>query len=501
MNDNGGSFLLRAYKDERGQVLPWMVLMIVMFLGMAGLTLDLGHAYVCYRELQASTDAAALAGAYAMTLSGATQATVQAEVNAFSSTTGGANATPNLPNVPTPTVTLTCVTDSSLVPAPCTASATGKNVIRVVQTVSIPTIFMSALSAFGIKAATSLNLGTEADATLQAGKSTQVNVALVMDTTASMGDQDSDSNCNNTRIYCAEQGAQTLLQNLQPCTTGSTSSKCNAPYDQVSLFTFPNVEASTASKDTSCPSGNPTIVPYTTPTAGASWTAPTGSSGTYQIANYSDDYSSTNQQGGSLNSSSGLAIANGASGVSKCSGMGTPGGDGTYYAGAIYAAQSSLMAAQAANPGSQNVMIILSDGDASSSDICATWDTKTPTKCDSYAKNSSGNTVVYGAANNQCQQGIAAANFATGQGTQVVTIAYGAASSGCSTDTSGTLKNLSPCTAMQDMASSSADFYSDATASQNKGQCDSANSYTLKQIFANVAQKFSSARLLPNGIT
>jgi hypothetical protein len=485
MNDTGRFFLFRAYKDENGQVLPWMILMMVLFLGMAGLTLDLGHAYVCYRELQGSTDAAALAGAYAMTLSGATQATVQSEVNAFSSTTGGANATPNLPNVPTPTVTLVCVTDSSLVPAPCTASATGRNVIRVVQTVSIPTIFIRALSAFGVKSATSLSLGTEADATLQAGAASQVNVALLMDTTASMGNQDSDVNCNNTRIHCALAGAQVLLQNLQPCTTGSTSSKCNAPFDQVSLFTFPTVTASSASKDTTCPSGNPTIVPYTTPTIGATWTAPTGSSGTYQIAGYSDNYSSTNQQGGSLNSSSGLAIATGGSGVSRCNGMGTPGGDGTYYAGAIYAAQSSLMAAQSASPGSKNVMIILSDGDASSTKIAG--------------GTNAGNT--YGSLQDQCQQAITAASFATGQGTEVVTIAYGAASSGCSTDTSGPKKGLSPCTAMQDMASSSSDFYSDATASSAPGACDPSGSFSLDKIFANVAAKFSSARLLPNGIT
>ena len=38
--------------------------------------------------------------------------------------------------------------------------------------------------------------------------------------------------------------------------------------------------------------------------------------------------------------------------------------DGTYYAGAVYAAQSSLLAAEAANPGSKNAMIILTDGAA-----------------------------------------------------------------------------------------------------------------------------------------
>jgi len=487
MNHTSGSFLLRGYKDENGQVLPWMALMVVLFLGMAGLTLDLGHAYVCYRQLQASTDAAALAGAYAMTLGGATQASVQAEVNAFSSTTGGANASPNLPNVPTPTITLACVTDSSsFVPAACSGPITatapsGSNVIRVVQTVSIPTIFIQALSAFGVKSATSLNLGTEADATFQAGPPTQVNVALVMDTTASMGSRDTDPSCANTRIHCALAGAQLLLKGLSPCSSGSKAGNCLSAYDTVSLFTFPNVTANTASYDTTCGKGNPGIVPYTVPTPGATWTAPTGGAGTYQITGYDDNYSSTNQQGGALNTSSGLAIATGAGG---CQGMQTPGGDETYYAGAIYAAQSSLMAAQAANPGTKNVMIILSDGDANSTHISG----------GTHAGN------VYGSLDDQCQQAITAANYATNQGTEVVTIAYGASNSGCSTDRSGPKAGISPCTTMQDMASSPGDFYTDATASSAPGACDPSATLALDDIFSNLAATFGKARLLPNGI-
>jgi hypothetical protein len=130
-------------------------------------------------------------------------------------------------------------------------------------------------------------------------------------------------------------------------------------------------------------------------------------------------------------------------------------------------------------------MIILSDGDANSTKISG--------------GQHSGN--VYGSLDDQCQQAISAAQSATAQGTTVYTIAYGAGSSGCSTDKSGPLAGLSPCTAMQDMASSSADFYSDATASQNKGQCASGNSFSLNSIFTSIAAKFTNARLIPNGIT
>ncbi len=489
MKASGESFLRHARNDQGGQILPWMAFLGALIVGVGGLTVDLGHAYVCYRELQSSTDAAALAGAYGMALGSATQASVSAQAQTFSSVAGGVNATPNLPN-PTISVTLRCVTDSALVEAPCTAGPTGNNVIQVVQKSTIPTYFIRALAFLGVNSAQSLTLTAASTATMMSGKATQVNVALLLDTTASMGSNDTDANCNDTRVHCALAGVQTMLKALAPCTASSTKTNCT-PFDQVSLFTFPSVQANTASNDTSCPSSNPTILPYSTPTPGALWSAPKGNSATYQITDYLSDYSSTNQQGGSLSSSSALTIATGGSTSSNCSGMQTPGGDGTYYAGAIYAAQSSLIAAQAANPGSQNIMIILSDGDANanSSKIAG-------------SSQLSGN--VYGSPNDQCHQAITAANYATNQGTAVYTIAYGASSSGCSSDTGAFA--ISPCSAMQQMSSgwSTGDqshFYSDASASQNKGQCTGTNNYSLNGIFANIAAKFTQARLIPNGIT
>ncbi len=53
----------QALRDQRGQALPWVATMMVMLLGFAGLSIDVGHVFYCYRELQAATDAAALAGA------------------------------------------------------------------------------------------------------------------------------------------------------------------------------------------------------------------------------------------------------------------------------------------------------------------------------------------------------------------------------------------------------------------------------------------------------
>jgi hypothetical protein len=263
----------------------------------------------------------------------------------------------------------------------------------------------------------------------------------------------------------------------------------------VSLFTYPPVQANTAKNDTTCPSSNPTIVPYTTPAPGATWVPTNFSStnGTYQLTNYLSDYSSTNKSGAALNSSSALAIATGAGmGTKKnpCNGLQTPGGDGTYYAGVIYAALSSLAAAQAANPGSQNALIILSDGDADSSVIAG----------------ATNNGATYGSAQDQCAQAVAAAKTASSMtDTTVYSVAYGASNSGCASDvynkkTNPAGTNITPCQAMTQMASSPSTFYSDATASANPGQCISADNsgLALGAIFKQIATQFTVARLIPD---
>jgi hypothetical protein len=485
MKSGDESVFSRIFRETSGQTLPFIALLMIPFLGIAGLTLDLGRAYVCYRQLQASTDAAALAGAYAMSLPTATTTSVKTTTTAFSSVSPGVNVNPNLPAA-TISITLECLQRVVNMGVQCSASPTGDNAIVVTQTALMQTTFIRALGAFGLKMAQSLTLNTTATAAMRGATNAQYNVALVLDTTASMGSNDSDASCGTTRIKCALSGVQTLLQSLSPCTPSSTSTSCTG-FDQVSLFTFPNVEADTAQNDYTCPTSNPKIPPYSTPTPGAAWVAPTGTAATYQITSYLNDYSSTNKSGGALNTSSALSIATGASSSKNCSGVQTPGGDGTYYAGAIYAALSSLAAAQSANPGSLNALVILSDGDASTTKMSGTL---------------TGN-GVYPSLKDQCQQAITAAQSAP-KGTTVYTIAYGASSSGgnggCSTDTSGSQPGISPCSTLQQMASSPADFYSDATASQNKGQCISSSNpnLSLNGIFQQVATQFTVARLIPN---
>ena len=491
MKNIGKSFLSRLLKDQSGQVLPWMALLTVLFLGMAGLTIDLGRAWVCYRELQASTDAAALAGAYAMTSSSATNATVNSQVCAYGSNTDtsktslcgsvkGANGTPNLPTVTT-SWTPNCVLGKYYVSTTCGSTTLNANVIRVTQTATIPTYFIQALGAFGFKSLKTLTLNTMSSATLS-GVTRPVHVAVVLDSTGSMNSN--DGACG-TREECALAGVQTMLKQLPPCAQiDPATGNCTA-YNQVSLFTYPNVQASTSKYDYTCGKTNPSIVQYSAPPAPTSsttsWTAPTGTAATYQITGYGHDYNTgtTTGQNATLNSNSNLVNATGGS----C-GLQAIGGEGTYYAGAINAAASSLLASSY-NTTAQNVLIVLSDGDANSS----TKEISNPP--------GSG----YGSAVSECHQAIDAAANASSLGITVYTIAYGASNSGCSTDKGSSA--ISPCAAMQQMSTGWSDpnvkqknFYSDQNG--NSGQCPGGGPSDLPSIFGSITASFSQARLVPN---
>ncbi len=490
MKNTKKSFLSRVFREQNGQIIPWMALLSTVIIGVAGLSIDLGRAYVCYRALQASTDAATLAGAYAMTESGATTTTVTAQVKAYSSTSGaGANASSNLANASIGTTpTFSCVTNSVYVSVPCSASPTGYNVIQVTQTAQVPTFFIRALQALKLAPPNSITLSATSTAAIQSGQNQPLNLAIVLDTTRSMQDTDNDANCNNTELHCALAGVQVLLQSLSPCTTGSTSTTCNGGYDQVSLFTFPNLQANDAKDDTSCPTSNPTIAPYSyvpkPSTTNTTWTAPTGTSATYQVTTFEDDYSANNQQNGGLSTSSPLGIASGANTASNCTGLQAPGGDGSYLASSMYAAITALQAQAATNPNAKNALIVLTDGGMNSGNFGSGFSTTSGT---------------YPSTIDQCQQTVAAGQFATSLGFTVYTVAYGASNqaSACTTDSS-----LSPCTELLDTASSPADFYSDATAEEDNGQCVSADNpnLNLNQIFASIAFRFTAARLVPNSV-
>jgi len=479
--------------DESGQALVMLTLMMVVMFGFCGLVIDFGRCYIAYSQLQASTNAAALAGANELPNADATTV-----ANTYSGISGGNNSYSNLPNVTMATgfPQVRCLTTVSLTcPSPG-----GGNAVFVEQKVTVPLYFGS---LFGQSYVT---LKAAAAAEMRGAIAAPYNVVILLDTTASMNN--ADSACGGlSQIACAKGGVQTLLENMAPC--GAQSSTCTISnnvaansVDRVSLFTFPNITVGTTQNQYKCNTSNPTVIPYTFPSPPGSTGAtydPSGSatssytSGssvpTYRVTPFWSDYK-TSDSTTSLSTSSYLTQAVGGG---SCSGMTSPGGEGTYYAGAIYAAQAALLEEQAAvttaggTPG-QNVLIILSDGDA----------TATQAEMASTATNKG----TYPSWVSECTQAVTAAQYAKNQGTKVYTIAYGSTTtSGCATETSGSVYKNNTCKAMDDMATTGYFYTTTQTVNGvSTTSCPNAVPTTsLNQVFSLISKTFTLARLIPIG--
>lgn len=510
----------RERTRERGQMLPLVACMMMAMFGITAMVVDVGRVFISYHQLQASTDAAALAGGEAMGQQNSTSSSTDSAVNLYSSMSSDKNAYSNLSGVTT-TIALKCLTTLTSQGIPC-YGAGAYNAVQVTQTVNMPTTFAA---VFGTP---SVALAASSTAAMAGAATTPYNVAIILDATLSQNSTDDNCGTNVTEMQCELNGAQVLLKNLLPCaaqvgTCSISNGQSTNAVDRVALFTFPAISATTASVDTGCTSpptaafanqngygysssfggyysmmpqaawtGWPTALAYSFPTPGATSYAPgtSSTSATYQVTPFLSDYRVSDTATG-LNPNSQLYNALGVS--SNCGGIATPNYDGdfgTYYAGVIYAAQSALIAQQAANPGTENVMIILSDGNAT-------------------APHTNGNVTVmpspatsngsYPSWKNECAQAVTAAQYAANPGgTKVYSIAYGSETSGCTSDSSG----ISPCTTMQTMASSPGYFYSDYLQSGSGVNTNcvgtGATTTNLSQIFYDVYTSLSKARLIPN---
>jgi hypothetical protein len=510
---------LRALRrGESGQILPIVCVAMVAMLGMAAFAIDVGHAVYTSRELQATTDAAALAAARAMPAANSAAAITGTGgvVANYSAAAGGYNARTTLPNV-TVTSTLKCLTTLQAQGIACVGTVP-YNAVQVTQSMSLPTFFGAVI---GIK---TVSLSATATAATRGGSPRPSNVAVIMDTTLSMNNTDTNCVINNvaqTQMQCALNGFQILLKNLSPCgnyqTTCTNSSGVNTnPFDQVALFTFPNLTPLTASIDANCTTpiplsnvyqglsgitvpgmpawgGVPTATMYTAPTPGASSYVP-GLVGTYQVTGFLSDYRTSNAAT-TLNPNSQLVkAAGGASGCGSMLPSNYDGAYGTYYAGAIYAAQAALTAQQALNPSSENVIILLSDGDATTPQ---TWNGN-----QDFVSNATSN-GQYPSWVAECGQAILAAQSATAAGTLFYSVAYGSSPTGCASDANtGPYPNVSPCDTMAYMASAPQYFYSDWQQSGSNSTCVSSQPVVaLNDIFQAISNDLTEARLIPNNTT
>jgi hypothetical protein len=555
------SILRKALIDQRGQVIPWTGFMILTILGMSGLVVDVGRAYIAHTQLQNTVNAAALAAAGSVYINSTTNGASAIAAN-YSAGTGDENANVGLGSLSSPTVSTVCL--NLLEPSGTTCgTSSAANAVKVTQSTTIKTFFMPII--FGPK---TLTVGATAMASMQ-GTSQPWNVAIIIDATDSMV-TNNDSNCGTTtvtRFQCALNGVSSLLQYVTPCgnATGSSCTTSTANF-RVSLWAFPNVYRSQVADDYGCAGTKPTPIPYNFPNTQATSYTQTlyGSANdyaTYEVTGpktstakgtttslptdadangFLSDYSSTS--GNSLNSSSVLVKAIGGASSGCADAMNTAGGEGTYYAGVIYAAQAALDAEWKLY-GGKNAIILLSDGEAtaSSSQMEASGSTVTPSAGGVTTWGSNGN---YPGSTDECQQAIAAAQSAaqswtsggtTYPGSRVYAVAYGAENTGCSTSAGGTdsgstyissIKSsminesfaggaaLTPCVTMQNIANSEPGnslvslnyFYSDSNQSGSaNGQCAADaihNSLSnLNDIFGAIATDFTTPRLLPNNAT
>ncbi len=517
--------LRRFAGEEDGSVLVTLAVMIVVLLGFVALTVDIGRSLYLYRELQASTDAAALAGAG--DLPNSDYATVATH---YSGISGALNAHSNLTGVQLITApTGLCLQTLAATGMACVSPA-GFNAVRVQQKVTIKLYFA------GLFGHPTMDLNATALASAKGGSATPNNIAIIVDTTLSMNTYDAD--CGATQMSCVLTGIQILLQNFSPCfrsdpTCTITSGQSANAVERVSLFTFPNVTTSTVALDTACTTAVPAptaqngyfydpvignfVVPQANPWGGiptaASYSFPTPLAAnyisgtgiaavpfnqtvalTYQVTPFLSDYR-TADSNTSLNPTSTLVQA--AGGTNACGGMQPSNYDaiyGTYYAGVLYAAQSTLFTQKVQYPSFGNVIIFLSDGNANA-----------PQANGSYTVMGAPATAsgTYPSYKGECGQAVVAAQSAAAAGTKVYSVAYGSPSVGCPTDAgAGTYPNISPCNTMADLASAPQYFYSDYNQTGSGSTCVASQPVTkLSEIFFAIAQDLTTARLIPANTT
>lgn len=515
MKHKPDSLLHKLISSDHGVSMAWAIVLLPLILGIGGLGVDLGYAYIGYRELQISTDAAAMAAASALPSSSA--ATTLA--TNFSAVKGNLNAyqilnTPYALSDTQITVTPGCISMSGL---PSCGGSIAANAVKVTQTASIRTFFIRGLAAFGLKSAQSVNLSATAVAAMRGAQRGPYNVAIVVDSTPSMRQSDGGSNCTGTKIACAEQGAQIMLSELSPCLPNTncgsaTNGNVAYPVDMVSLFTFPAQNPGTQiSKDQTCrtstvsPSvlgypdsndlGNLSSLPDSTDLA----TLVSEYGVVPLVSNYRASNSTTGTNPlliGTSVSTTSPSIVNAVGGNSyfggnRCAGMAATSSGLTFYAGSLFAAWRYLSASSRTN--TQNVIVLLSDGDANGADMIGSSLNDSTKRTAKYPRG------TYPSSYKQCQQGIDVATAAKAAGTRIYTVGYAVQSGGCSSDS-----GLNACSVLRSMATSDANFFVDTSSIKCPGATSvvmDGKTNSLSAIFTAIVGDLTLPRLVPSDIS
>jgi hypothetical protein len=538
-----------------------------------GLTIDVGRAYLARTQLQGAVNAAALAGVSGLASGSASVSSIVTQYEAL-------NNNPQWGTVTAPAPTVKCV--NMMMPAGQSCSTSSiLNAVQVTESVKVPTYFMKIL---GVPA---LTVG--ATATASPGEVKPWIVQIVLDTTPSMNDSDSNCTGASTAEQCALIGIQGLLGKTSPCPIGSSTCTAATSNIRVGLMSFPNILTTDAADNYGKCSGTPqyqlysspvvptsgsttpyTPITYTTTTTttknGKKTTNTSTLTVTYQStygasdANDSSGAAEPDSNGfytnfylasdkGGLNTKSSLvqAIGDKADSVNPC--LNVPNGNFppitgseegvTSFAGAIYAAETALLAEQAVYPKvngvpTQTAIIFVSDGQANT--LAAQFPAAANTTVSSNGLLTLTANGTYPSGIDACQQAITAAQYASNQlGIRVYSVAYGAENGGCLYNTNGSnspavqgtvtgggdgtdvtplilsgnlnvgiasITSLVPCSTMEDIASNLNYFYSDAGGINGVNtNCTSPENSTvtsLDDIFQGIYGSLTSARLIPN---
>jgi len=515
--------ILGRLRRREGQVVPLVAVSMVVLIGLAALVFDVGRVYVAQQQLQAAVASAALVAGQDLPnatnayTAGMSYGGAAGEKNAV----GGYGVTANSPTVTfeclshgphyTSGSPPTCPTDTSSTSCQPTGAqptqptgATTCNAVTVKETATVKTTLGGVLSlpSFTVSASsTAAQRGTVA---------VPVNAYVILDNTGSMSDDCAAAVTGITtnilkaepdKLDCAKAGTQALLNTLDPCATSlptcpttytknSTATPATelganvaAPVDEVGLMVIPAMtgnppSATTLAEEINCNSASTFAVEY------PPWSDPTSPSILssdaylgYEAVGLSSDYRTSDASTATIASTWTTSNVVEAVDWGECSPQSYPadsgsnpdgyglkdiGGVGSYLAGAISEAQYQLQ--EHARTGASNVIIIESDGELNPSTTFSNG-TKSTTAC----------TDAYNAA---LQAKLA--------GDTVYTIEYdsnGVCGKDSGAGANATYDNAD--TLMQDMASSSSDYFDDPTAGD------------LTATFQQVGDSISTSTLIP----
>jgi Flp pilus assembly protein TadG len=431
------TWLATRLRREEGQAVAMLAAGLLIFLlGVVGLVLDLGHAYTVKRKLQASADAAALAGAASLP-SIATATSVAFDYAA----TGAKNALPGA-TVDTPVgVCLPTVKYCFGNPTGSTPANGQANGLVVQEHAQVPTTF---LGLFGVD---SIDVGVKATA-CGLCSTKPVDIALVVDRTGSMAGEMSDLRA----------GIETFLESLDPS------------LDYVSLLMLPPATG-----------GNPCVAAdaKTSFPLNSGDSYPIGSDGAYVVTHLSHDYLTAGQ----LDPSSQLVQD-----VSCLTAAGS-----TSYTKALQAAKTELIDHGSGRKDVQRMVVFESDGAANEAPD-SDFDQSTRLSfggIDLYKPSSSGSDEVL----RPCGSAVDLAQSLQASGMYVFTVAYKTGDDTCfqapHRTGSGVVgykdqsEGMTAADALADMASPD-DGFSAGSAAE------------MQASFAAIANKITGSSLVPN---